>query len=101
MKRLMTFICGMMAGAALSFGALNYHLVRANDGLHWVPKLDAKLSATYVDIRGFTIADWARNPDLAAALIDADQRDLVEGAASDALRNGINRFLDGGEANSK
>ncbi len=96
MKRLMTFFFGMVAGAGLLFGALNYHLVRANDGLHWVPKLDAKLSGTYADIRGFTFADWAKNPDLAAALIDGGQRDLVEGATSDALRNGLNRFLDGG-----
>lgn len=98
MKRFVTFVFGMIAGAGLLFGALNYHLVRADDGLHLVPKLNAKLSGTYVDIRGFTFADWAKNPDLAAALIDAGQRDLVEGTASDALRNGLNRFLDGSGA---
>ena len=95
MKRFTTFLLGMAVGAGLLFGALNYHLVRADDGMHLVRKVDAKLSGTYVDIRGFTFADWAKHPDLAAALIDAGQRDLVEGAASDALRNGLNRFLDG------
>ena len=84
----------MIAGAVLPFGALKYHVIRANDGLHLVPKLDAKLAATYVDIRSFTVADWAQHPDLTAALINDDQRELVEEAASDALRNGLNQFLD-------
>ncbi len=93
MKRLTTFFCGMIAGAALLFGALKYHVIRANDGLHLVPKLDAKLGATYVDIRNFTVADWASHPDLAAAMINDDQRELVEGAASDALQQGLDRLL--------
>ena len=95
MKRLSSFLFGMVAGAALLYGALNYHLIRAQDGLHLVPKLDAELSGTYVDIRGFTITDWSQQPNLAAALIDADRRELVEGAASDALRNGLDRLLGG------
>ncbi len=93
MKRLTTFFFGMIVGAALLFGALKFHVVRANDGLHLVPKTDAKLGATYVDIRNFTASDWAANPDLAAAMLDDDRRDLVEGAASDALRNSLDRFL--------
>jgi hypothetical protein len=96
MKRLTTFVMGMAVGAAILLGALKYHVVRANDGLHLVPKLDAQLAGTYADIRAFTIADWAQNPDLAAALIDAGQRDLVEGSAKDALRNRLDQFLDGG-----
>jgi hypothetical protein len=93
-KRLMTFLCGMITGAALLFGALNYHVIRADDGLHFVPKPVAQLEATYVDIRSFTVADWAQYPDLAVALINDDQRDLVEGAASDAVRDGIDQFFD-------
>ncbi len=94
MKRLMTFLCGMIVGAVLLFGALQYHVIRANDGLHLVPKLNAKLAATYVDIRSFTLADWAQNPDLAAALINDDQHELVEEAASDALSKGLDQFFD-------
>lgn len=96
MKRLSTFLLGMAVGAGLLFGALNYHLIKANDGLHLVRKLDAQLAGTYVDIRDFTLADWTRNPELAAALIDAGRQDLVEGSAADALRNRLNQFLDGG-----
>lgn len=95
MKRFTTFLFGMVVGAGLLFGALNYYLVRASDGFHLVPKLNAKLAGTYVDIRHYTLADWTRNPDLAAALIDSGERDLVEGAASDALHQGLDRLLDG------
>jgi hypothetical protein len=94
-KRLTTFLFGVVVGAGLLYGALHYHVVRASDGLHLVPKLNAKLAGTYVDIRNYTLADWTRNPDLAAALIDSGERDLVEGAASDALRQGLDRLLDG------
>ena len=96
MKRLSSFLFGVAVGAGLLFGALNYHIVRANDGLHVVRKLDAELAGSYVDIRGFTIADWAQNAELATALIDAGQRDLVEGSATDALRNRLDQFLDDG-----
>ena len=97
MKRLSTFILGMFVGAILLFAILKFHVIRANDGLHLVPKREARLASTYVDIRNFTVADWAARPELAAALIEDDRRELVEGAASDALRNGLDRLL-GSEA---
>lgn len=95
MRRLSTFIFGMVFGAGLLYFALNYHLIHADDGLHLVPKLNAELGSTYVDIREFTLADWADHPQLASALIESDQRDLMEGAANDALHNGLDRILGG------
>lgn len=93
MGRLGTFIFGMAVGAGLLYGAMSYHVVHADDGLHLVPKLNAELQSTYVDIREFTPADWSQHPQLASALLQSDQRDLVDGAVDDALRNGIDRFL--------
>lgn len=93
MRRLMTFLMGVVTGAILLFAALHYHLIRADDGLHFVRKVDSKLAATYVDIRGFTVADWTQHPDVAAALMNSDQRELLEGAATDALQNGIDQFI--------
>ena len=95
MKRLTSFIFGMIVGAGLLYGALHYHLVHATDGLHLVPKLDAELKSTYVDIREFTFADWSNHPSLAAALMKSEKRELMEGAANDALNNGLDRFLGG------
>ena len=98
MKRITSFFFGMAVGAGLLYAALHYHLVHADDGLHLVPKLSAELSSTYVDIREYTVRDWANHPDLAAALMKSDQANLVEGAASDALHNGLDRILGTGNA---
>ncbi len=93
MRRIFTFVMGMFAGALLLWGALQFHLLRAKDGFHLVPKVNASLGRTYVDIRGFTVADWAQNTDLVLALTKANQRGLIENAAEDALQNGMDRLL--------
>lgn len=95
MKRLSSFILGMVVGAGLLYGALNYHLIHADDGMHLIPKLESQLSLTYVDIREFTVADWAKHTELAAALMQADRGDLIEDAANDALHNALDNVLGG------
>ena len=97
MRRLMTFLMGMVAGGLLLWGALQYHVLRTKDGIRLVQKVDAKLANTYVDIRGFRVADWTRHTDLALALANANQQDLMENAAHDALQNGLDRLLERGE----
>lgn len=94
MRRLMTFILGMVVGGSLLYGAQKYHLIRAEDGFHLVPKIQAKLPATYVDIRNFTASDWAQHSDVAMALVSANQGRLMEGSANGAIRNGVDRLLD-------
>jgi hypothetical protein len=93
MKRLSTFIFGMVAGGLLIYGALNYHLLKADDGLHLVPKVDASLACTYADIRTFGPGDWATHPEIAMALFKANRTDLLESAAPGALQIGIDRLL--------
>jgi len=93
MRRLMTFFLGMVTGGALLLGAMNYHLIRAPDGLHVVPKVSPKLAAAYVDIRGFTVADWTQHSEIAAALIRADQGSLMKNSASEALQKKVDQFL--------
>jgi len=90
----MTFFTGMLVGGILLYAAMHYHLIRANDGLHLVRKTGPRLAATYVDIRRFGIADWAKYTEVAAALINSDRRDLVENAAGDALQQGFDGLLD-------
>ena len=68
MPRMYAFFLGIGVGAIVLFGASNYHIVRARDGLHCVPKQRAQLSQAYVDTRNFGPNDWATNSDLAAAL---------------------------------
>jgi hypothetical protein len=93
MRRLSTFIFGMVAGGILIYMALNFHLIRANDGMHLVPKVESKLAATYVDVRSFAAADWLAHKDVAMALVRAERGDLLESMAADSLANDIDRLL--------
>ncbi len=93
MRRLMTFFLGMVTGAFLLFGAMNYHVVRAHDGVHFVPKVSPKLAAAYVDVRGFTVADWAQHPEIAAALLNANQGNLMKNNAVETLQTEVDRLL--------
>jgi hypothetical protein len=94
MRRIWTFVLGIIVGGCLIFGAMNYHLVHAKDGFHVVPKVDAGLALTYADIRNFTVADWARNSELAAALMNANRRELVDSAIGSSLDNSLDKWLD-------
>jgi hypothetical protein len=92
-RRWFTFLLGVVVGGLLIYGALNYHIVRASDGLHLIPKVDATLANTYVDIRNFGPADWAERPELAMSLLKANRRELMDAAAADTLRTGLDRLL--------
>lgn len=94
MRRLMTFLMGVVTGGVLLFAALHYHVIRAQDGFHLVAKAQPQLPATYVDIRGFTVADWTKYPALLQALLQSDNKKLVDGATDDAIQGGIDRLLD-------
>ena len=93
MSRLSSFMLGMATGAILLYGATLYHVVRANDGFHFVEKLQPRLSETYVDIRPFTMADWATHPQLASALVQANQQQLLGGSAVGAVEDTIKGAL--------
>jgi hypothetical protein len=94
MRRLMTFFLGMVAGGALLYMAEHYHLVRAQDGFHLIPKMESQLAATYVDIRKFSPADWARHADVAMAITNASQGQLLENSATQSMHEGAQGLLD-------
>jgi hypothetical protein len=93
MGRFSTFLLGAVVGAAAIYTALNYHVVRAPDGMHLVPKIDSTLAESYVDIRQFGPREWAQHTSVAAALMRAERGDLLETAAHDALRTGLDRLI--------
>jgi hypothetical protein len=84
---------GVVAGAALLYAILNFHLIHARDGVHMVPKVDAQLGGTYVDIREFGPREWLERPEIFMALRRANRDDLIELAADDAVRHGLDRLL--------
>jgi hypothetical protein len=83
----------MIVGGLLIYGGLHYHVVSTTSGLHLVPKVNSTLAETYVDIRGWGLAEWAQHKDVAAALLSANRQDLMQSAAEDSLRTGLDQLL--------
>lgn len=87
MSRLSSFILGFIVGAVSLYVAISFHIVRAEDGHHLVPKTSLGFSDTYVDIRGYTISDWREHVPLAQAIVKAEKQDLLKDAAQISFQN--------------
>jgi hypothetical protein len=92
MPRIMTFLLGVAVGAMLCFGATNYHVVRAQDGFHVVPKSRARLAEAYVDVRAFGVGDWTNHSELAADLTAANKQQVLTGSAASAIESGLSQL---------
>ena len=86
MKRVTSFLMGVIVGAVGLYGAMTYHVVRAADGVHFVRRVSNSLADTYVDIRQFDAAKWNEHKSVAVALINADKGDLLKDSAMSNLR---------------
>ncbi|NLF72092.1 MAG: hypothetical protein GX575_23925 [Candidatus Anammoximicrobium sp.] len=95
MGRLGTFLFGVMVGAGLVYGSLKYHVLRAHDGWHVVPKVVSSFEDAYVDIRPFGPTDWNEHRTLMAGLIKANKENLIGDTATYNLRNSLRSALDG------
>ncbi len=95
MGRFGSFVLGVIVGAGLVFGALKYHVVRADDGIHFVPKVTSGFEDTYADIREFGIDDWTQHRALSMALVKAGKGDLMDDAATFQLRETLDGWLKG------
>ena len=91
--RISTFLFGCVAGGLFVFGALKYHLIKADDGMHLVPKMGATFQETYLDVRGFGAGDWSEHAEVAAALVRADKGYLITDAGIDSLFGGAEDLL--------
>ena len=60
MRRLPTFIFGVVVGGLLIYCGLHYHVINTPSGLHLVPKVNSTLAETYVDVRGWGLAEWTQ-----------------------------------------
>jgi len=94
MRGIMTFLFGVAVGAGGMFASHTYHLVRAEDGFHIVPKLTPQFGDTYVDIRHFDLRAWDQHRPLAVALVKANKPQLVTQGAGESLRHAAKGVLD-------
>ncbi|HEY2841536.1 MAG TPA: hypothetical protein VGJ26_20420 [Pirellulales bacterium] len=88
MRRLSTFLFGVVVGGALVFFGQRYHVVRTTSGVELIPKLSAGLVETYVDIRNFQTSDWEKHKSLHAAIVRAKKESILSGAPAAAGAQG-------------
>lgn len=93
MGRLTWFAAGLLFGALGMFISMKYYVVRAQDGVHLVPKATAALSLPYVDVRSFELSDWNEHRDLALAIVQADKPEILEEAAYSGLRQTMENVI--------
>ena len=86
MKRLSSFLAGVVVGAVGLYGVMTFHVVRANDGLHVVRKVTCGFSDAYVDIRSFSPADWHRHTGLSLAVVHGGKENLIGDSSLHGLR---------------
>jgi hypothetical protein len=93
MRTVSSFLLGMAAGAALLYTANNYHVVRSNEGLHLIAKQPARLGEIFIDVRGFSLADWAARPQLVSALVQANEQRLLGDSATRGFQQSMNQII--------
>jgi hypothetical protein len=94
MGRVGTFVLGFLFGGAAVWWSLHYHVVRANDGLHPIPKVTSTFSELYVDIRSFGLEEWNQHRELAFALTKANKAHLMHGFDTGAFEKAVNGVIE-------
>jgi hypothetical protein len=87
------FILGCIVGAAGLYGSMCFHVVRANDGHHFVPKSALTFKDSYVDIRSFDMSTWRDHVPLAEAMMKSGKPQLVQESAANAVENAFGELL--------
>ena len=94
MSRTFIFLLGVAVGALGHFAILNYHVVRAEDGFHVIPKIASNMGQSYVDIREFGVAEWNEHKPLLSAIVKAEKPDLIHHAARGSIQTEIHNVVD-------
>ena len=87
MRFLYTVFFGFLLGAATTYSAFSYHLIRADEGLVLVPRQRASLTDAYADIRNWQANEWTQHLDLAQALVEDGRGDLIQSLNPGQLLN--------------
>jgi len=84
---------GFIAGIAALLVVQQYHIVRAEQGFHFVPRVSAGYDDIYVDIREFGFTDWKDHQGLSMALVKSNKEDLLKASAVNSVHDSINAFF--------
>ncbi len=88
------FFAGMVCGAGILFVAMHYHVVRGNNGIVLVPKVQNGLSDIYTDIREYELQDWRSHKSLAAAIMQSNHSGLVQDSAQNSFGGSVAGMVD-------
>ncbi len=100
MKSLWLFLGGVLTGFLLMGLSYEYHFVMSDKGFLIVPKTQSALKNIYVDIRGWSLEDWGKHPDVARALIQDGRSELVRTGTAQNLEQLIPPLTDNPEHRS-
>lgn len=89
------FILGFLLGVLSLYGALHAHVVRTDEGFHFVPKATITLRDTYVDLRAWDAEEWTKHPGFADSIGKAKRTDLLKSAAKNSLTETFNSIIGG------
>ncbi|MBM84358.1 MAG: hypothetical protein CMJ78_27705, partial [Planctomycetaceae bacterium] len=90
-----SLILGICFGSATLYTAFTLHFVKTDDGFLIVPKRNAGLHDTYVDVREWTVVEWSAHPDLVYTLVDKGFEKYVrKPVARDILRRLFPKLYD-------
>ena len=94
MGRIGTFVLGFLLGGATVYASLHYHVVRADDGVYFIPKMSSTFAETYVDIRNFGFEEWNQHRSLVFAITQSGKTDLLQGVAIQPIQNAVDGVRD-------
>ncbi len=94
MRCLFAVFFGTIFGGALVFVAFQYHVIREDDDFLIVPKRQASLTDSYVDVRGWDADEWNSHPVLSKAVTDYGRSDLVKRTLTRGLFDNLFRSFD-------
>jgi hypothetical protein len=93
MNRIESFLIGLAVGIAMLYLTMHFTIVRATDGFHWIPKVNAKLDLPYEDVRDFKAEHWQRRPALTMSIIKARKAYLMDEQSVQKFKQTTNRML--------
>lgn len=90
MRKLKPLLFGTILGGGIVFVALQYHLVRSDEGFRLVPRShQPSIGLAYVDVIGWSAEDWADRPEVATAVIQDGSTDLIATSVQSGLTDAL------------
>jgi hypothetical protein len=93
MKMIVTVMLILLIAGFSAYWLAGHHVVRAESGYLVLEKRFLSLNDTYVDVRGWTSADYDRHPQLKRALIIQGYDDLLADLGRKEIQSSIEEMV--------